>query len=159
MWRQKQPKFIAHVLHHTSVYVNSVHFSSVLQHFSHACTSQGPRSNLWIEGPSAYLPRGGEGAGATIESPLINSQDEKTNLHQICLVQICCKYEICKALQPVQRWQSPNLHKNGQIRRLPPLHWSQSFANFIFATYLHKANLMQIPCSVLFQLFSVLLIF
>ena len=39
MWRQKQPKFIAHVLHHTSVYVNSVHFSSVLQHFSHACTS------------------------------------------------------------------------------------------------------------------------
>ena len=72
------------------------------------------------------------------------SQDEKTNLHQICLVQICCKYEICKALQPVQRWQSPNLHKNGQIRRLPPLHWLQSFANFIFATYLHKANLMQI---------------
>ena len=45
------------------------------------------------------------------ESPHIFSLDEKTNLHQICLVQICCKYEICKALQPVQRWQSPNLHK------------------------------------------------
>ena len=57
---------------------------------------------------------------------------------------MCCKYEIFKALQPVQRWQSPNLHKNGKIRRLPPLHWLQSFANFIFATYLHKANLMQI---------------
>ena len=72
------------------------------------------------------------------------TQDEKTNLHQICLVQICCKYEICKALQPVQRWQWPNLHKNGQIRPLPPLHWLQSFANFIFATYLHQANLGKI---------------
>ena len=79
-----------------------------------------------------------------MHEPLNATLDEKTNLHQICLVQICCKYEICKALQPVQRWQSPNLHKNGQIRRLPPLHWMQSFANFIFATYLLKANLMQI---------------
>ena len=35
--------------------------------------------------------------------------DEKLNLPQICLVQICSKYEICKALQPVQRWQWPNL--------------------------------------------------
>ena len=74
----------------------------------------------------------------------VTTQDEKTNLHQICLVQICCKYEICKALQPVQRWQWPNLHKNGQIRPLPPLHWLQSFANFIFATYLHQANLGKI---------------
>ena len=24
-----------------------------------------------------------------------NPQDEKTNLHQICLVQVCCKYELC----------------------------------------------------------------
>ena len=31
-------------------------------------------------------------------------QDEKTNLHQICLVQICCKYELCTALHPVQVW-------------------------------------------------------
>ena len=30
------------------------------------------------------------------------TQDEKTNLHQICLVQICCKYELCTALHPVQ---------------------------------------------------------
>ena len=30
--------------------------------------------------------------------------DEKSKLPQICLVQICCKYEIRKALQPVQRW-------------------------------------------------------
>ena len=71
-------------------------------------------------------------------------QFEKTNLRKICLVQICCKCEICKALQPVQRWQWPNLHKNGQIRPLPHLHWLQSFANFIFATYLHQANLGQI---------------
>ena len=75
--------------------------------------------------------------------------DEKLNLPQICLVQICCKYEICKALQPVQRWQSPNLHVFVQIRPLPPLHWLQSFANFIFATYLHQANLMQIRFFVL----------
>ena len=72
------------------------------------------------------------------------AQDEKTNLHQICLLQICCKYEICKALQSVQRWQWPNLHKNGQIRPLPPFHWLQSFENFTFATYLHQANLGQI---------------
>ena len=32
------------------------------------------------------------------------SQDEKTNLNQICLVQICCKYELCTALHPVQVW-------------------------------------------------------
>ena len=63
---------------------------------------------------------------------------------QICLVQICCKYEICKALQPVQRWQRPNLHKNGRIRPLPHLHCVQSCAKLILATYLHKANLMQI---------------
>ena len=72
------------------------------------------------------------------------SLDEKLNLPQICLVQICCKYEICKALQPVQRWQWPNLPIFVQIRPLPPLHWLQSFANFIFATYLNQANLMQI---------------
>ena len=81
-------------------------------------------------------------------------QDEKTNLHQICLVQICCKYEICKALQPVQRWQWPNLHKNGQIRPLPPLHWLQSFANFIFATYLHQANLGQVQFFIQCSLFK-----
>ena len=51
------------------------------------------------------------------------------------------QYEICKALQPVQRWQSPNLPVF--------VHWLQSFANFIFATYLHKANLMQIRFFVL----------
>ena len=72
------------------------------------------------------------------------SLDEKSNLPQICLVQICCKYEICKALQPVQRWQWPNLPVFVPIRPLPPFHWLESFANFIFATYLHKANLMQI---------------
>ena len=51
--------------------------------------------------------------GRRFESLPENVQDEKTNLHQICLVQICCKYELCTALQPVQRWQWPNLHKNG----------------------------------------------
>ena len=80
---------------------------------------------------------------------IVDLLDEKLNLPQICLVQICCKYEICKALQPVQRWQSPNLPVFVQIRRLPPLHWLQSFANFIFATYLHQANLMQIRFFVL----------
>ena len=73
--------------------------------------------------------------------------DEKSNFPQICLVQICCKYEICKALQPVQRWQCPNLHKNVQIRPLPHLHCVQSCAKLILATYLHKANLMQIRFS------------
>ena len=57
--------------------------------------------------------------------------DEKSNLPQICLVQICCKYEIRKALQPVQRWQWPNLHKNGQIRPSPHLHCVQSCAKLI----------------------------
>ena len=71
------------------------------------------------------------------------------NLPQICLVQICCKYKIWKALQPVQRWQWPNLPVFVQIRPLPPLHWLQSFANFIFATYLHQANLTQIRFFVL----------
>ena len=42
--------------------------------------------------------------------------DEKSKLPQICLVQICCKYEIRKALQPVQRWRWPNSHKNVKIR-------------------------------------------
>ena len=70
--------------------------------------------------------------------------DEKSNLPQICLVQICCKYEICKALQPVQRWRWPNLHKNGQIRPSPHLHWVQSCAKLILATYLHQENLRQI---------------
>ena len=42
--------------------------------------------------------------------------DEKSKLPQICLVKICCKYEIRKALQPVQRWRWRNSHKNEQIR-------------------------------------------
>ena len=33
-----------------------------------------------------------------------NTLDEKRNLPKICQVQICCKYEICKALHLVQRW-------------------------------------------------------
>ena len=37
------------------------------------------------------------------------SLDEISNLPQIYLVKICCKYEIRKALQPVQRWRWPNL--------------------------------------------------
>ena len=40
---------------------------------------------------------------------VLHTLDEKLNLPQICLVQTCCKHEICKALQPVQRWQWPNL--------------------------------------------------
>ena len=52
--------------------------------------------------------------------------DEKSNLPQICLVQICCKYEIRKALQPVQTWRWPNSHKSEQIRPSPHLHWVQS---------------------------------
>ena len=80
---------------------------------------------------------------------LKHTLDEKSNLPQICLVQICCKYEIRKALQPVQRWRWPNSHKNGQIRPSPHLHWVQSCAKLILATYLHKANLMQIRFFVL----------
>ena len=67
--------------------------------------------------------------------------DEKSN----SLVQICCRYKIRKALQPVQRRWWPNLHKNEQIRPLPHLHWVQSFVKFIFATYLHKANFVSLP--------------
>ena len=55
-----------------------------------------------------------------------------------------CKYELCTALHPVQVWGWPNLPVFVQIRLSPPLHWLQSFANFIFATYLHQANLGQI---------------
>ena len=43
--------------------------------------------------------------------------------HQICLVQICCKYELCTALHTVQVWQWPNLPVFVQIRPLSPLHW------------------------------------
>ena len=89
------------------------------------------------------------------ERLLTNSRyilDEKSNLPQICLLQICCKYEICKALQPVQRWQWPNLHKNGQIRPSPHLHCVQSCPKLILATYLHKANLMQIRFFVLYMM-------
>ena len=32
---------------------------------------QGPRSNFWIEGAECLASRGGEGAGATIESPFL----------------------------------------------------------------------------------------
>ena len=80
---------------------------------------------------------------------LTASLDEKSNLPQICLLQICCKYEIRKALPPVPRWRWPNSHKNGQIRPSPHLHWVQSCAKLILATYLHKANLMQIRFFVL----------
>ena len=70
--------------------------------------------------------------------------DEKWNLPQICLVQICCKYEIRKALQPVQRWRWPNLHKSEQIQPSPHLHWVQS-------SYLQHICTRQILCKFVFS--------
>ena len=40
------------------------------------------------------------------------TQDEKTNLHKICLLQICCKYELFKALHPVQMWRWQICHRH-----------------------------------------------
>ena len=70
--------------------------------------------------------------------------DEKSNLPQICLVQICCKYEIRKALQPVQRWRWPNSHKSEQIRPSPHFYWVQS-------SYLQHICTRQILCQFVFS--------
>ena len=94
--------------------------------------------------PQLCLPLRGRPVDFAMHATSGRKNEFASNLPCANMLQICCKYEICKALQPVQRWQWPNLHKNGQIRPLPPLHWLQSFANFIFATYLHQANLGQI---------------
>ena len=61
--------------------------------------------------------------------------DEKLNLPQICQVQICCKYEICKALQPVQRWQWPNL---------PQKRANSAIATFALVAKLCKFNICNI---------------
>ena len=65
-------------------------------------------------------------------------QDEKTNLHKICLVQIRCKYELCTQCKCGDGQIYSLLCEFGHHHNL------QSFANFIFATYLHQANLGQI---------------
>ena len=38
------------------------------------------------------------------------SLDEKSNLHKVCLVQTCCRYQFCKGLHPLQTWWLPSLH-------------------------------------------------
>ena len=37
--------------------------------------------------------------------------DEKLNLHQVCLVQTCCKHRLCIGLHPLRKWWLPSLHK------------------------------------------------
>ena len=38
--------------------------------------------------------------------------DEKSNLHKVCLVQICCKYQLSKGFTHfVQIWQAPLLQR------------------------------------------------
>ena len=36
--------------------------------------------------------------------------DEKSNLHKVCLVQTCCKYQPCQGLHPLRKWWLPSLH-------------------------------------------------
>ena len=43
-----------------------------------------------------------------LESVLL---DEKSNLHKVCLVQTCCKCQLCNGLHPLRKWWLPSLHK------------------------------------------------
>ena len=36
--------------------------------------------------------------------------DEKSNLHKVCFVQTCCKYQPCQGLHPLRKWWLPSLH-------------------------------------------------
>ena len=38
------------------------------------------------------------------------SLDEKLNLHKVCLVQTCCKYQPCQGLHSLRKWWLPSLH-------------------------------------------------
>ena len=71
--------------------------------------------------------------------------DEKLNLPQICLVQICCKYEICKALQPVQKVAMAEFAQKQANSAIATLALGAKLCKAHTSNiFLHKANLMQI---------------
>ena len=47
-----------------------------------------------------------------IDKKLLQNQtlDEKSNLHKVCLVETCCKYQPCQGLHPLRKWWLPSLH-------------------------------------------------
>ena len=70
--------------------------------------------------------------------------DEKSNLHKVCLVQTCCKYQPCQGLHPLRKWWVAKFAHFVQTWQPPLTQWVQTETKSMFATSLHKANFVQI---------------